>query len=97
MTRSSEELTIDELLRDPMTRAIMKADRVDAAALEAMLRSLVSFTGYATCRRPTGLEGHASLGSIAGESLRRRAPRQDLSSSCFGVMRNIRLQLCGTP
>jgi len=37
---SHDELTIDELLSDPVTRAVMKADRVDPLALEAMLRSM---------------------------------------------------------
>jgi hypothetical protein len=40
MARSHDELTIDELLSDPVTRAVMKADRVDPSALAAMLRSM---------------------------------------------------------
>jgi hypothetical protein len=48
MTTSREELTIDELLGDPVTRAIMKADGVDPAALEALLRSM----GRTVARRP---------------------------------------------
>ena len=31
------ELTLTELLDDPMTRAVMAADRVDPAALKAVL------------------------------------------------------------
>ncbi len=34
------DLTIDEAVRDPMIRLVMKADGVDPRALEAMLRSL---------------------------------------------------------
>lgn len=34
------DLTIDEAIRDPMIRLVMKADRVDPHALEALLRSL---------------------------------------------------------
>jgi hypothetical protein len=41
MTASSNDLTIDELLRDPVTRALMRADHVDPSALAAMLRSVV--------------------------------------------------------
>ena len=48
MTTCREELTIDELLGDPVTRAIMKADGVDPAALEALLRSM----GRTVARRP---------------------------------------------
>ena len=35
-----DEPTLDQLLGDPMTRAIMRADRIDPLQLEAMLRSL---------------------------------------------------------
>jgi hypothetical protein len=34
------DLTIDEVVRDPMIRLVMKADGVDPRALETMLRSL---------------------------------------------------------
>ncbi|TPK91853.1 hypothetical protein FJ934_03675 [Mesorhizobium sp. B2-4-12] len=34
------DLTIDEAVRDPMIRLVMKADGVDPHALETMLRSL---------------------------------------------------------
>ncbi|WP_244672912.1 hypothetical protein [Mesorhizobium sp. 131-2-1] len=34
-----KDLTIDEAIRDPMIRLVMKADRVDPRGLEAMLRS----------------------------------------------------------
>ncbi|MER8390588.1 hypothetical protein NKH10_01520 [Mesorhizobium sp. M1340] len=34
------DLTIDEVVRDPMIRMLMKADRVDPRSFEAMLRTL---------------------------------------------------------
>ncbi len=34
------DLTIDEAVRDPMIRLVMKADGVDPRAFEKMLRSL---------------------------------------------------------
>jgi hypothetical protein len=40
MTMSRDELTIEELLGDPVTRAVMAADRVDPSELETMLRFL---------------------------------------------------------
>ena len=40
MTTSRYDLTLDELLSDPVTRAVMKADRVDPSELETMLRAL---------------------------------------------------------
>ena len=35
-----DEPTLDQLLGDPMTQALMRADRVDPLALAAMLRCL---------------------------------------------------------
>jgi hypothetical protein len=40
MAGSYDELTIDELLSDPVTHAVMKADGVDPSALAAMLRAM---------------------------------------------------------
>ena len=34
------ELTLDQLLDDPLTQAVMKADRVDPSTLAVMLRRL---------------------------------------------------------
>ncbi|MER9232338.1 hypothetical protein NKI56_09575 [Mesorhizobium sp. M0622] len=34
------DLTIDEVVKDPMIRMLMKADRVDPRSFEAMLRAL---------------------------------------------------------
>ena len=39
-TAHCAEPTIDELLADPLTRALMEADRVDVAAFEQMLQSV---------------------------------------------------------
>ncbi|TGQ68496.1 hypothetical protein EN829_016355 [Mesorhizobium sp. M00.F.Ca.ET.186.01.1.1] len=39
------DLTIDEAVRDPMIRLVMKADGVDPGALETMLRSLADKQG----------------------------------------------------
>ena len=40
-----KDLTIDEAIRDPMIRLVMKADRVDPHSFEAMLRSLADEQG----------------------------------------------------
>jgi hypothetical protein len=37
MASYSKALTIDQLLNDPMTLAVMRADRVDPASLKALL------------------------------------------------------------
>jgi len=39
------DLTIDEAIRDPMIRLVMKADRVNPRALEAMLRTVADEQG----------------------------------------------------
>ena len=39
------DLTIDEAVRDPMIRLVMKADGVDPRAFETMLRSLADAQG----------------------------------------------------
>jgi len=44
MTTFRDELTIDDLLGDPLTHTIMKADRVDPSELGAMLRASLSRT-----------------------------------------------------
>ena len=39
------DLTIDEAVRDPMIRLVMKADRVNPRAFEAMLRTVADEQG----------------------------------------------------
>ncbi len=40
ITEIGAEPTVGELLADPLTRAMMRADRVDAGAVAQMLRSV---------------------------------------------------------
>jgi hypothetical protein len=60
MTRLHDDLTLDQLLGDPMTQAIARADRVDPAELEAMLRSLA--------REIAGRSGGSAAARAAAES-----------------------------
>jgi hypothetical protein len=46
------ELTLTELLDDPMTLAVMAADRVDPAALKAVLQVLVRRLQHAGPAQP---------------------------------------------
>jgi hypothetical protein len=48
-----KDLTIDEVVKDPMIRMLMKADRVDPRAFEVMLRSLADRQG-ASRNAPAG-------------------------------------------
>jgi hypothetical protein len=45
-----DEPTLDQLLGDPLTQALMSADRVDPLQLAAMLRSLGREIGGRSCR-----------------------------------------------
>lgn len=38
----AKSLSLEALLNDPVTQAVMRADRVDAAAFEAMLRKIAT-------------------------------------------------------
>lgn len=51
-----KDLTIDEAIRDPMIRLVMKADRVDPRAFEATLRSLAAAQAPARKAAPRFLE-----------------------------------------
>jgi len=48
-----KDLTIDEAIRDPMIRLVMKADRVDPQSFETMLRSLADEQGLSR-KAPSG-------------------------------------------
>ncbi|RWB29682.1 MAG: hypothetical protein EOQ42_18575 [Mesorhizobium sp.] len=51
-----KELTIDEVVKDPMIRMLMKADRVDPRSLETMLRTLADTQGRSRKAPPRFLE-----------------------------------------
>ena len=57
MWRCSRDLTIEEVLRDPIIRAQMSADRVAATDFEALLRSLAL---RSTPRTPSHLTSDSS-------------------------------------
>ncbi|RVD48104.1 hypothetical protein, partial [Mesorhizobium sp. M7A.F.Ca.ET.027.03.2.1] len=57
------DLTIDEAVRDPMIRLVMKADGVDPRAFETMLRSLA----YAQRNEVPLLHSRDDLGDKRGQ------------------------------
>jgi hypothetical protein len=95
MTRLHDDLTLDQLLGDPMTQAIARADRVDPAELEAMLRSLA--------REISGRSGGSARAAAESPPFDRN-PVGPLSRP-VGVLRDaacasgsrIRSQQCGAP
>jgi hypothetical protein len=74
MTMSRDELTIEQLLSDPVTRAVMEADGVDPSELEAMLRSMATAIERAANRRSKEFackgDGAQSRWATAHSSLR---------------------------
>ncbi|RUV75522.1 MAG: hypothetical protein EOR30_05425 [Mesorhizobium sp.] len=51
-----KDLTIDEVVKDPMIRMLMKADRVDPRSFETMLRTLADTQGRSRKAPPRFLE-----------------------------------------
>jgi hypothetical protein len=82
MTKLRDDPTLDELLRDPLTQAVMRADRVDSPKLEAMLRSLAREIGARFDRNAAGHFPPATGG-----------PRG--AASCHVAASRIRSQHCG--
>lgn len=99
MTKFHDDLTLDELLGDPMTQAIMRADRVDPPKLEAMLRSLareVAGRSRASLTALVGTEG-ARLDRSAVGPLSRPVDVFRDTTSCCASGPDIRSQHCVTP
>jgi hypothetical protein len=91
-------LSIDDLLGDPMTHAIMQADRVDPAELEAMLRALA-----ARGARGAGRSSHDALDRECAPQARDavgrflRSMARGAPPPRVGARASLRSQLCGTP
>ena len=82
MTKFHDNPTLDELLGDPMTQALMNADRVDPLALAAMLRSVA--------REIAGRSGGSATALVAVESDRFLRPNglyRDAAPSCVSGLR----------
>jgi hypothetical protein len=64
-----KDLTIDEAIRDPMIRLVMKADHIDPRAFEAMLRSMAAAqdAGGEASRFPKGSGSQHSRPRSSGE------------------------------
>ncbi|RUV31202.1 MULTISPECIES: hypothetical protein [unclassified Mesorhizobium] len=63
-----KDLTIDEVVKDPMIQMLMKADRVDPRSFETMLRTLADTQGRSREAPPRFLEDR-------GQSRSRRLSR----------------------
>ena len=58
-----KDLTIDEAIRDPMIRLVMKADRVNPRAFEAMLRTVADEQGLSAAPSSYFLQDPGSVRS----------------------------------
>jgi hypothetical protein len=98
MTTSCNDLAIDDLLGDPVTRAVMKADRVDPSELEAMLRASSSRTA-----RQAGRSNGDTLDAervpfdrnAVGGVLRLIARGRGEASRCVAARSSTRSERCG--
>jgi hypothetical protein len=99
MTTFRDELTLDDLLGDPLTQAIMKADHIDPSELEVMVRALAA--------RIARLAGRSNGDALDGdrEAFDRNAVSRFLRSMDRGrtdesrrvaTRSSMRSQLCGT-
>jgi hypothetical protein len=99
MTKFHDDPALDELLGDPMTRAIMRADRVDPLKLEAMLRSLAREIAGRSGASPTALveaEGVRFDRNAVGPLSQPVGVFQDTASSCVSGP-GMRSRHCGAP
>jgi hypothetical protein len=98
MNKSHDDLTIDELLDDPLTLAVMQADRVDPSELRAMLRALAPLVAHAAARSSAGdlaarcASGHRAFGRFLrsmdrdrGETSRRAATRPGMRPQSYSA------------
>jgi hypothetical protein len=91
--------TLDELLGDPITQAIMKADRVDPPTLAAALRTLgreISARSAGTATARVGAQS-ARLDRNAAARLARPIGAFRDTASCFVSGSDIRSRNCGAP
>jgi hypothetical protein len=99
MPTSRNDPTLDDLLGDPVTHAIMRADRVDPRELEAMLRALAL-----RLARPAGRsDGDARDAervpferNAVSRFLRSMGRGRSATSRRVAARSSMRSQLCGT-
>lgn len=97
MTADCKDLSIEDLLRDGMTQAVMRADRVDPTQFAAMLRNVAVVLKSA--RRPP-VKTVGSDRPVAERGLIDRSPasigRVEDHLGCF-ARPDGRSQCCGAP
>jgi hypothetical protein len=99
MTKLCDEPSLEELLGDPVTQAVMRADRVDPTKLEAMLRAIAREIADG-CGVPTTVlvqaEGVRPGHNAVSRPWRPNGLLRDEAARCVTGSR-IRSQLFGSP
>jgi len=93
MMTSCADSTIDELINDPLTRTLMRADGVDPSELEAMLRSLAHLV-VRPAARASGV-AQASFDRVAVDRFLRSMDQRPSDAWCAAASANIRVECCG--
>jgi hypothetical protein len=65
MKHVGQELTLTNMLADPMVRTVMAADRVDPQKLAAMLAGIAQTVSYSAASRSGGLAQRSAAESSA--------------------------------
>jgi hypothetical protein len=81
MSSWNKNLTIDQLLNDPVTLAVMEADKVNPDALKAMLRSLAARLKGAAIEIATPKDLATPKNDISGPAGRYAAPPSPFSGT----------------
>jgi hypothetical protein len=99
MTLSGTDFTLEELLSDPVTRAVMKADGVDPSSVEAMWRGLTPVVGRGAHQSsgPAFAKGPGCAGFPVALQLFGRSAQRGGTSQCSTVPRQSISHLCGAP
>jgi hypothetical protein len=96
MTLWHDDPTLAELIGDPLTQAIMNADRVDPPKLEAMLRSLAREIGGRSDGSARGLAEAAGAPFDRNAAGPAAGVLQD-TASCSMSGSSMQSQHCGAP
>ena len=98
MTMCCRQMTLDDLLTDPVTQAVMQADHVDSNSLRAMLGSLAVDIGNVAPKSIIKKNESACAGfnrSAATPSHHPATDRQSRLPAIAAAGSGIRLYFCG--
>jgi hypothetical protein len=95
MTMLCRELTLDDLLDDPMTQAVMRADRIEPAAVRGMLLAMAGKIENAGRVSTVSAQPRGRSGSVLGRWMRSAVGLPNLPSREGEASPRGRSGLCG--